>query len=406
MMYYIFTVCDFCNMWWLLPWLLPFLLGLGIGWALWANWKNKYSQLENEFTSLKASYSQCNSDFNESDRLRIKLEEDLHVSKKAHSNLELQLLSLKERKEDDSKFKTLQSDLALMSSSNEKVKSELNECKLSNSILKSELDKNVNMTNDLQKQVDNLKKVNADLSTKNKALMSDVSSKDTELSSSKTSLNTVITTEKSKEKEEIKATSTPSPFAKLKESNLQIIEGIGPKMESVLYDADIKTWSKLGELSSDEVRAILDAHGDKYRIIDPKTWPQQARLAADAKWEELIQLQKELDGGNENAVRLTNSKLEKLIQTSSTKYKKYKKEDLTIVEGIGPKISELLHNAGIMNWNDLSNTSADRIREILEAAGSRFKLAEPKTWPQQAKLADEARWSELENLQDKLNGGR
>lgn len=410
MMYYIFSVCDFCDFWWILPWLLPFLLGLGLGWAWWANWKNKYSKLESDYTSLNSKHSRCSTDLDESNRLRMKLEEDLNLNKKAHGDLQLQLSTLKAQKADDSKLKTLQSDLALMSSSNEKIKSDLDECKSSNKTLKSELDQNVNNVANLQKELDALKKTNEDLETKNKALLTDISTKDSELGKLTSSLAaaTALAAKQSeaKEIEKPKAATRPSPFAKLKEDNLQIIEGIGPKMESVLHDANINSWSKLGTLSSDEVRSILDSHGDKYKIIDPTTWPQQAKLAADGKWEELIQLQKELDGGSENAIGLTDSKLEKLIQTSSSKYKKYKKEDLTIVEGIGPKISELLHNAGINNWNDLANSTADRIKEILDAAGSRFKLAEPRTWPQQAKLADEGKWNELEDLQDKLDGGK
>ncbi|MEI6411743.1 MAG: hypothetical protein WCR52_20295 [Bacteroidota bacterium] len=85
---------------------------------------------------------------------------------------------------------------------------------------------------------------------------------------------------------------------------------------------------------------------------------------------------------------------------------KYKWDDLKIVEGIGPKIAELLMNAGITTWKALSETGTDRLREILDAAGSSYQIHNPGTWPEQSRLADAADWDALKKLQDELNGGR
>lgn len=82
------------------------------------------------------------------------------------------------------------------------------------------------------------------------------------------------------------------------------------------------------------------------------------------------------------------------------------KQDLTQIEGIGPKISGVLQEAGILNFAMLAEASVDRLREILAAAGSRYRIADPSTWPQQARLAAEEKWDELEALQDRLSGGR
>jgi len=83
-----------------------------------------------------------------------------------------------------------------------------------------------------------------------------------------------------------------------------------------------------------------------------------------------------------------------------------KKDDLTMIEGVGPKISELLHDAGIHSFQALSDTSTGRLKSILEAAGPRFKMHEPNTWPKQAKLAAKGKWGELEEYQDFLQGGK
>jgi predicted flap endonuclease-1-like 5' DNA nuclease len=94
------------------------------------------------------------------------------------------------------------------------------------------------------------------------------------------------------------------------------------------------------------------------------------------------------------------------VQTVTFAGAKWKWDDLKIVEGIGPKIAELLQNAGINTWKDLSETSADRLKEILEAAGPNFQIHDPGTWPAQARLADQGKWEELKQLQDELKGGK
>ena len=85
----------------------------------------------------------------------------------------------------------------------------------------------------------------------------------------------------------------------------------------------------------------------------------------------------------------------------------YEPEDnLKVVEGIGPKIEELLKNAGIYSYVSLATTSSDAIRKILLAGGDRFKMHDPGTWPAQSSLAAQQRWEELDALKDALNGGR
>jgi len=81
-------------------------------------------------------------------------------------------------------------------------------------------------------------------------------------------------------------------------------------------------------------------------------------------------------------------------------------DDLTRIEGIGPKIQDLLYGAKIYTWASLSKTDVGRLKEILDAAGERFQMHEPKTWPEQAQLAAEGRWEELDKLQELLRGGR
>ena len=81
-------------------------------------------------------------------------------------------------------------------------------------------------------------------------------------------------------------------------------------------------------------------------------------------------------------------------------------ELLLKIEGIGPKIAEILVGAGIGSYETLSVTSVDRLKEVLASAGGRYRMAVPDSWPQQAVLAAAGKWDELKLLQDRLTHGR
>jgi large subunit ribosomal protein L27 len=83
-----------------------------------------------------------------------------------------------------------------------------------------------------------------------------------------------------------------------------------------------------------------------------------------------------------------------------------KPDDLKIVEGIGPKIETLLKEGGIQNWDDLAAADVDKLKAILDAAGSRYQIHDPSTWPAQAKFAADGKWEELKEYQEMLMGGR
>ncbi len=188
-----------------------------------------------------------------------------------------------------------------------------------------------------------------------------------------------------------------------KSDNLQIIEGVGPKIEEVLKNAGISNWALLANSTTDNLVQILENAGSNFRIHDPTTWPQQAKLANEGKWEELIAFQKSLDAGQIETDRDTPSKVDKLAM--KVLGFSNNPEDLKIIEGIGPKIEQLLKDAGIRNWSDLAKASPERLQKILAQAGDSFRLAKPDTWPKQAELAADGKWGELSDYQDFLQGG-
>ncbi len=81
-----------------------------------------------------------------------------------------------------------------------------------------------------------------------------------------------------------------------------------------------------------------------------------------------------------------------------------KPDDLKVIEGIGPKISDALQDAGVTTYSRLAESSADELKEILVKA--EIRIGNPTTWPEQAQLAAKGDWEALKKLQDSLKGGR
>ncbi len=82
------------------------------------------------------------------------------------------------------------------------------------------------------------------------------------------------------------------------------------------------------------------------------------------------------------------------------------KDDLKKVEGVGPKIEQLMNEAGILTYAGMAAAGPDKIKEILAAAGTRFNRHDPTTWGDQAKMAAEGKWDELKKWQDEMDGGK
>ena len=79
-------------------------------------------------------------------------------------------------------------------------------------------------------------------------------------------------------------------------------------------------------------------------------------------------------------------------------------DDLTKLEGIGPKVAKVLSGAGITSFADLAQADAVKVQEALNAAG--MQMMNPEGWIEQAKLAAKGDMEGLAKLQDELKGGR
>ncbi len=81
-----------------------------------------------------------------------------------------------------------------------------------------------------------------------------------------------------------------------KPDDLKKIEGIGPKIESILNAAGIITYTQLANTSVTDLDKIVRQDAG-ITIAHPGTWPKQAQMAADGEWDKLAAYQDELQGG-------------------------------------------------------------------------------------------------------------
>ncbi len=223
-----------------------------------------------------------------------------------------------------------------------------------------------------------------------------------------------------------------------KEDDFTAIEGIGPKINDLIHAEGVHTFRELSEMSPSDIRKILEKAGPNFQMTRPGTWPDQAHLASHNRWSALKALQDILHGGvypgisssaakgegpgdvdnHDYVVRVSEleKQLDKYQKGSELNVKRAKavgfnvtyKEginDFTVIEGIGPKINDLIHDDGIQTYSELALTDSAHIQKILDKAGPAFTLARPDTWPAQANFAAGNQWEALKAWQDVLDGG-
>jgi len=120
----------------------------------------------------------------------------------------------------------------------------------------------------------------------------------------------------------------------------------------------------------------------------PKPEPKKEVVAEEPKVEEVVEI------------------VEEVTEVAAPAPEAGDVDDYKKVEGIGPKIEQLLHEAGLNTYTQLAEAAPDAIKEILAAAGNRYKMHDPTTWPDQAKMAAAGQWDELKKWQDELDGGK
>ena len=205
----------------------------------------------------------------------------------------------------------------------------------------------------------------------------------------------------------VSAPAPPQPAAAApRVDDLTKIEGIGPKIAELLRGNGIDSFATLSRTDVAKLWSILEKGGARFSLANPGTWPAQAEFAMRGDWAGLKSYQDKLYVG----IQLYgDNPAEVVIDVAAAKAAGFAlkgPDDLEIVEGIGPKISQLLRQHGIATFVQLASASPAEVSAILQKGGPDFRVANPGTWPEQAGYCVRNDWTGLKKLQDRLTAGR
>ncbi len=140
--------------------------------------------------------------------------------------------------------------------------------------------------------------------------------------------------------------------------------------------------------------------------FEPETFARIFTEVTGEKVEALkgVEITEVVEAPKKEAKKDTPKKEEKEAEVKEEKVEaKSESDDLTKVEGIGPKIAETLTEAGVATFAELSKKSSEEIQEIItDVRGSH----DSETWPKQAEMAAAGKWDELKTWQDEMDGGK
>ena len=159
-------------------------------------------------------------------------------------------------------------------------------------------------------------------------------------------------------------------------------------------------------LTSSEVDATAEFNALQERIKEQATEIEKLSQKLAGSNIEKISLEKQLAGLTPHLVNTALSTTSNTVNLEPASTKEVVKDNLKKIEGIGPKIEELLNNDGVYSFQDLISASVSRIRGILIAAGPNYAVHDPSTWAEQARLAHEGLWDDLSDMQEQLKGGK
>lgn len=169
---------------------------------------------------------------------------------------------------------------------------------------------------------------------------------------------------------------------KVNEINENMIEFTEDLIETSYKIA--RRWQDFFSKSVQKIEPLVENQVDV--IFDSLEGVSKQLVKAGEDW-------KSFRAGNKTFVKTSKNEM---ARAKSSSQKKAAKEDLKLIDGIGPKIEELLNAAGIWRYEDLANAPYHKIQEILDSAGSRFRMHDPSYWMTQAAYAAKGSMDELE----------
>ncbi len=163
--------------------------------------------------------------------------------------------------------------------------------------------------------------------------------------------------------------------------DLTQLTGIGPKASEALAAAGITTYAALAEANEPQLRHALH-EADMVPPANVASWPMQATYAVKGDWQGLNKYNKRASEPAHHAASKP-----KAAPAAAP-------DDLTQLNGIGPRISSILAAGGVTTYEELEHTDPSALRKII-AQGGALPPSSLDTWPTQASYAVRGDWSGL-----------
>jgi large subunit ribosomal protein L21 len=192
-------------------------------------------------------------------------------------------------------------------------------------------------------------------------------------------------------------------------NRLQGEEGSKVSFDKVLLVDDGKVTVGAPAIKGAEVTAKILGHlkGDKVIVFKKKRRKGYKKKNGHRQFLSEIQIESiSVSGAKKATAKKEEAKPKAEAKPKKETVKKaVKADDLKKIEGIGPKIAEIFAAAGIDSFAKLAKADIAKLKEILEAAGSRYASKVPDSWPKQAQMAADGKWDELKKWQEEVKGG-
>jgi small subunit ribosomal protein S1 len=191
-------------------------------------------------------------------------------------------------------------------------------------------------------------------------------------------------------------------------------KGVEKEIEKVNKRAKTTTtFGDLDVLSDLKEQMVADAK-EKMIAKEAKKTPKKAaekkekKVEAEKvkKIEEVTEIKEKPKKVTKKVAKIAEFTFEEEPKATPKAKKSLKKDDFTVVEGIGPKVAEILTAEGIASFKDLAAKTKEDLEAILKPHGGIYSTMNPTTWAQQAQLAADGKLDELKQWQDELKGGK
>ena len=180
------------------------------------------------------------------------------------------------------------------------------------------------------------------------------------------------------------------PYSTPRIDDLTKISGVTAEIQTILKQQGVKSFTDLRDIKKQSLQSLQEKLVTKdTNRKEIETWPHQASLAAKGDWNKLKEYQAFITRSQRASLNRDNQQ-----HTSGTS------DDLKVIEGIGPRIEEILNSKGINTFQQLSNSDTDVLKSYIVEEDSRFSKNETESWPHQAAMADKGQWEELNIYQE------